>query len=103
MKLLAILESSCTNVDGMLSLFADGHHPPRARFGAFVECIESFDAHAFGISTSEAILMDVQQRMLLETASEAIKVDRNILSATCHSEPLLRRLFCVSFTFRVIL
>ena len=46
----------------------------RARFGAWVECIEKFDARFFGISKPEATLMDAQQRMLLEVAWEALKV-----------------------------
>lgn len=41
-----------------------------ARFGGFVEGIEEFDRLQFGISQGEAMLMDVQQRLLLEWGLE---------------------------------
>ena len=38
----------------------------RDRFGGFVEDWASFDAACFGISPSEAVLMDPQQRVMLQ-------------------------------------
>lgn len=38
----------------------------RARFGGFVKDWASFDAACFGISPSEAVLMDPQQRVMLQ-------------------------------------
>ena len=35
------------------------------RFGAFLDDVDMFDAPRFGVSSSEAALMDPQQRMLL--------------------------------------
>jgi acyl transferase domain-containing protein/NADPH:quinone reductase-like Zn-dependent oxidoreductase/acyl carrier protein len=43
-----------------------------ARFGGWLESIEMFDAAAFGISTAEAELMDVQQRLLLHLTHQAL-------------------------------
>ena len=37
-----------------------------ARFGGFVKDWASFDAACFGISPSEAVLMDPQQRVMLQ-------------------------------------
>ena len=42
-----------------------------ARFESFVGDVEMFDSDLFNVSTSEAVLMDPQQRMLLEAAWEA--------------------------------
>ena len=46
-----------------------GEKTARARFGAFLPDVASFDCSAFGISIPEAELMDPQQRMLLEVRS----------------------------------
>jgi acyl transferase domain-containing protein len=43
------------------------------RFGSFIDSAEMFDAAAFGISDSEALLMDPQQRIFMECAAEALK------------------------------
>lgn len=43
---------------------------PPVRFGGFLSNVEAFDAAAFGISHPEALLLDVQQRMLLTTTAE---------------------------------
>ena len=43
------------------------------RYGGFVDGIEQFDAPFFGVSPREAVQLDPQQRMLLETAWKAIE------------------------------
>ncbi|MCP3137810.1 SDR family NAD(P)-dependent oxidoreductase [Pyxidicoccus xibeiensis] len=40
------------------------------RFGAFLDGIDLFDAAAFGVSDTDALLMDPQQRFLLELSRE---------------------------------
>ena len=45
-----------------------GKHPcaSHCRFGSFLEGVELFDCAAFGISHSEVLLLDPQQRLLME-------------------------------------
>ncbi|MFF8098066.1 type I polyketide synthase [Streptomyces sp. NPDC016675] len=51
-----------------------GHDgPSHTRSGGFLDDIAAFDAGLFGISPHEALAMDPQQRMLLESAWEAFE------------------------------
>jgi len=42
------------------------------RFAMFLDDVASFDSGVFGLSANEALLMDPQQRLVLECASEAL-------------------------------
>lgn len=44
----------------------------QARFGAFMQAVDLFDAAAFGLSAAEAASMDPQQRCLLQCSAEAL-------------------------------
>ncbi|MFE5393169.1 type I polyketide synthase [Streptomyces sp. NPDC056568] len=54
------------------TLLGDGG-PSHTRSGGFLDDIAAFDAGLFGISPHEALAMDPQQRMLLESAWEAFE------------------------------
>ena len=46
-----------------------GSSQPRARFGGWLQAIDTFDSAGFGITAPEADLMDPQQRLLLEVTN----------------------------------
>ncbi|GFH18520.1 uncharacterized protein HaLaN_15341 [Haematococcus lacustris] len=46
--------------------------PDPARFGGWLPGCEWFDPAAFGLTAQEALLMDAQQRLLMEATAEAI-------------------------------
>src|ERR1700733_8466398 len=46
---------------------------PAARYGAFLDQVDSFDCSFFGISPREASAMDPQQRLMLELCWEAFE------------------------------
>ena len=45
---------------------------PIAQFGVFLSDVDAFDTELFGVIPAEAITMDPQQKLLLETSYEAI-------------------------------
>ncbi|QSQ15453.1 type I polyketide synthase [Myxococcus landrumensis] len=51
----------------------EAREKPGARWGAFLDEVDGFDAEFFGISPREAHRMDPQQRLLLEVAWEALE------------------------------
>jgi NADPH:quinone reductase-like Zn-dependent oxidoreductase/acyl carrier protein len=48
-------------------------NPLTGRFASFLSDIAQFDAAAFGISTAEAVVMDPQQRLILQVITEVME------------------------------
>lgn len=55
------------------TLYQDGDEIKKIRWGGFVEGIGEFGAEFFGISSREAVLMDPQQRLFLQTVWQAME------------------------------
>lgn len=56
------------DVDAYYSTNPEAHGKSTTRWGAFLSCIDAFDAEFFNISPREALSMDPQQRIALELA-----------------------------------
>lgn len=71
----AVTEIPATRWDVESFYDADPEAPGKmyCRYSAFISNIENFDAMFFGISPREAILMDPQQRLMLELIWEALE------------------------------
>ena len=57
------------------------------RHGCFIDAVEEFDAAPFGLSAAEAEQLDPQQRMLLETAMQALR-DAGVRTAPHRRTPM---------------
>ncbi|ATL32846.1 type I polyketide synthase [Streptomyces formicae] len=69
--MIPVPEDRGWDLDAVLGTGADGS--PRTAEGGFLEGVSLFDADFFGIAPREALPMDPQQRLMLETAWEAFE------------------------------
>ena len=67
------IPSTRWDVDAFFDTDPDAPGKMYSRYGSFIGNVENFDALFFGISPREAILMDPQQRLMMEITWEALE------------------------------
>lgn len=69
----------------------------QASFGSFVHDAAGFDAAAFGLPEAEALLLDPQQRMLMEVAWEVLRSTEALRTAGSAADAAAYRATCGAF------